>query len=505
MNLIGRDRPLGLAPASVHDYRELARRRLPRQLFDYIDGGAYEEATMAANLDDLRRLHLRQRVLRDVSERKLGTTVLGEELAIPVVLAPVGLGGMFAQRAEVQAARAAAGFGVSFCESTVSICGIEEVAAATDRPIWYQLYVMRDRGYAEDLMARAEAAGARVLVLTVDMSVVGARYRDVRNGLGGSLPPVEKLVRGFDLARHAGWVRDVALGGKPLTFGNLEKAVPGATTPDSFRAWVDSQFDPSVTWDDLAWVREHWSGKLVLKGILDPDDAREAVERGADGVVVSNHGGRQLDDVPSTITALPGVVDAIGDRAEVLVDGGIRSGLDVVKALALGARACLIGRPWAYAVAARGERGVNHVLHILRNEMEVALGLTGVTDVADLGRGALIDDGAAPLARHATAVLHARRRRPVLGAPTRGSVGSNHLAVLCESLMRWRHEGGGGDGSHARPGPGADRARTRGRPSVEAPGHRPAGAATRRPPRAPTARLGSERLRRRSAHPRPSL
>jgi L-lactate dehydrogenase (cytochrome) len=391
MNLTGRDRPLGLAPASVRDYRELARRRLPRQLFDYIDGGAYEEATMAANVADLRRIRLRQRVLRDVSERKLGTTVLGDELSLPVVLAPVGLAGMFAQRAEVQAARAAAGIGVPFCESTVSICGIEEVAAATDRPFWYQLYVMRDRAYAEDLMHRAQAAGCSVLVLTVDLAVVGARYRDVRNGMASSLSTAKKLLRGLDFALHPAWVRDVAVGGKPLTFGNLEKAVPGASTPGAFREWVDSQFDPSVTWDDLAWVRENWAGKLVLKGILDPQDAREAVTRGADAVVVSNHGGRQLDDVPSTITALPAIVDAVGDRAEVLVDGGIRSGLDVVKALALGARACLIGRPWAYAVAARGEKGVNHVLRILRSEMEVALGLTGVTDVRGLDRSALVD------------------------------------------------------------------------------------------------------------------
>jgi len=393
MNLTGRDRPLGLAPASVRDYRELARRRLPRQLFDYIDGGAYEETTMAANAADLRGVHLRQRVLRDVSERKLGTTVLGEELSLPIVLAPVGLAGMFAQRAEVQVARAAARFGVPFCESTVSICGIEEVAAATDRPFWYQLYVMRDRAYTEDLMHRAQAAGCSVLVLTVDLAVVGARYRDVRNGMAGSLSAPKKLARGLDFALHPAWLRNVAFAGKPLTFGNLEKAVPGASTPGAFREWVDGQFDPSVTWDDLAWVRENWVGKLVLKGILDPQDAREAVARGADAVIVSNHGGRQLDDVPSTITALPAIVDAVGDRAEVLVDGGIRSGLDVVKALALGARACLIGRPWAYAVAARGERGVAHMLRILSSELEVALGLTGVTDVRELSRSALVNDG----------------------------------------------------------------------------------------------------------------
>lgn len=385
-----RDHSLGIAPASVRDYRELARRHLPRQLFDYIDGGAYEESSMAANVADLRSLQLRQRVLRDVSERRLSTTVLGTDLALPIVLAPVGLAGMFARRAEVQAARAAERAGVTFCESTVSICGIEEVAAATSRPLWFQLYVMRDRSYAEDLMARAWVAGCRVLVLTVDLAVVGARYRDVRNGLTGQLTPLQQLRRGFDLVSHPFWVRDVGIGGKPLTFGNLEKAVPGASTPDAFKEWVDGQFDPSVTWDELAWVRANWPGKIALKGILDPDDAREAAARGADAVIVSNHGGRQLDDVASTITALPAIVDAVGASIEVLVDGGIRSGLDVVKAMALGARACLVGRAWAYAVAARGEAGVAHIIDIMRGEMLVALALTGVNDVADLDSGALL-------------------------------------------------------------------------------------------------------------------
>lgn len=390
MNLTARDRSLGLAPASVGDYRELARRRLPRQLFDYIDGGAYEERALAANVGDLQGVLLRQRVLRDVSARSTATTVLGEELALPVVLAPVGLAGMFARRAEVQAARAAAAAGVPFCESTVSICGIEEVAGASPRAPWFQLYVMRDRGYAEDLLARAAAAGCSVLVLTVDLAVVGARYRDVRNGMSGRLSAARRVVRGLDLGLHPAWVRDVALGGRPLTFGNLEKAVPGGTVPEDFRRWVDGQFDPSVTWDDLAWVREHWMGKVVLKGILDPDDAREAVARGADGVVVSNHGGRQLDGVPSTVRALPGVVDAVGGRAEVLVDGGVRSGLDVARALALGARACLVGRAWAWAVAARGEAGVAHVLDVLRSELDVAMALTGVTSVDDFDTTALV-------------------------------------------------------------------------------------------------------------------
>jgi L-lactate dehydrogenase (cytochrome) len=384
-------RSLDLAPASLGDYRELARKRLPRQIFDYIDGGAFDEATLVANRDDLRTIHFRQRVLRDVSVRNLSTTVLGEEIALPVILAPVGFAGMFARRAEVQAARAAERGGIPFCESTLSICGIEEVAAAIGRPAWFQLYVMKDRRYAEDLMARAQAVGSTTMVLTVDLPVVGQRYRDVRNGISGRISSLKRLERGLDLVRHATWARDVALAGKPLTFGNLEKALPEARVPGDFQGWVASQFDPSVTWDDLGWLRDHWRGRIALKGILDPEDAREAVRRGVDAVIVSNHGGRQLDDVPSTIRALPAIADAVGDRCEVLMDGGIRSGLDVVKALALGARACLIGRPWAYAVAARGERGVDHVLRIIREEMMVTLGLTGVTDVKDLDRSVLVE------------------------------------------------------------------------------------------------------------------
>lgn len=381
---------MGLAPATITDHRELARRRLPRQLFDYIDGGAYEESTMAANVADLEAIQLRQRVLRDVSQRAQATEVLGQPLALPVILGPVGLGGMFARRAEVAAARAAKEAGVPFVESTVSICSIEEVASATSAAPWFQLYVMRDRSYAEDLMARAAAVDSPVLVLTVDLAVVGARHRDTRNAMVGEVSAWAKARRGIDLVSHPRWMREVPLGGKPLTFGNLEKAVPGATTPDDFRTWVDSQFDPSVTWDDIAWVRQHWGGKLLVKGVLDPEDARMAVDAGVDGLVVSNHGGRQLDAVPSAAAALPGVVEAVGDRVEVLADGGIRSGLDVVKLMALGARACLIGRAWAWAVAARGEVGVAHVLDVLRADIDVALGLTGTTDVADLDPGALI-------------------------------------------------------------------------------------------------------------------
>ncbi len=393
------DRPLGLAPATPRDYRERARRRLPRQLFDYIDGGAYEEATMRANVGDLERLLLRQVVLKDVSRREQATEIAGQSLSMPVILAPVGLCGMFAPRAEAQAARAAAAAGIPFVESTVSICAIEEVAAASPKPPWFQLYVMRDRGYAEDLMARATAVGSPVLVLTIDLAVVGARHRDTRNGIEGAGSAWTRLRRGLDLISHPRWVRDVGIGGKPLTFGNLENAVPGASTPDAFKEWVDAQFDPSVTWDDIAWVREHWGGRLLVKGVLDPQDARRAVEAGVDGIVVSNHGGRQLDSVPSTVRALPEVVDAVAGEVEVLVDGGVRTGLDVVKMLALGARGVLIGRAWAWAVAAQGEAGVRRMLETFRADIDVALALTGNTSVRDLDRGALYGEGVPSSAR----------------------------------------------------------------------------------------------------------
>ncbi len=385
------DRPLRLAPATMLDYRELARRKLPRQLFDYVDGGAYDESTMRANVSDLERVLLRQRVMRDVTERDRSVTVMGQHLPLPVILGPVGLGGMLARRAEVQAARAAEHAGVPFVASTVSICSVEEVAEAVSTPPWFQLYVMRDRSYAEDLMARAQAVRAPVLVLTIDLAVPGARHRDTRNALVGSPPPWATVLRGLDLVAHLRWLRDVPVAGRPLTFGNLEAAVPNARTPAAFRSWVDEQFDPSVTWDDLAWLREHWRGKLVVKGVLDPEDARRAVDAGVDGVIVSNHGGRQLDSAPSTARALPAVVDAVGDQVEVLVDGGVRTGLDVVKMIALGARAVLIGRGWAWAVAARGEKGVRHVLKVLAADMDVALALTGHTSVASVDRSSLYD------------------------------------------------------------------------------------------------------------------
>jgi L-lactate dehydrogenase (cytochrome) len=296
---------------------------------------------------------------------------------------------MFARRAEVQAARAAESAGVPFTESTVSICSIEEVAEGTSVPPWFQLYVMRDRAYAEKLMSRAEAAGSPVLMLTIDLAVVGARHRDTRNAMVGDPSTWAKIRRASDLVSHPRWIKDVAIGGKPLTFGNLAEVVPGARTPEDFKDWVDAQFDPSVTWEDIAWVREHWKGKLVVKGVLDPEDARRAVEAGVDGIVVSNHGGRQLDAVPSTAVALPDVADAVGGQTTVLADGGVRNGLDVVKMLALGAQAVIIGRAWAWSVAAAGESGVGRMLETLRSDIDVALALTGSNSVKDLDSSSL--------------------------------------------------------------------------------------------------------------------
>ncbi|RZI44812.1 L-lactate dehydrogenase [Herbaspirillum sp. HC18] len=377
-------------PASIDDYRLLAQRRLPRQLFGYIDGGSYDEVTLKANRADLLSLRLRQHVLRDVSTLNTRCTLLGQERKMPVVLAPIGLGGMMARRGEVQAARAAEKFGVPFCLSTVSLCSIEEVRAAVSSPFWFQLYMMRDRGYVRELLQRAQAAGCSALVFTVDLAVVGTRYADVRNGMRGGLSLKAKVERAWDIARRTGWIRDVALGGKPLVFGNLAAAVPGGRKLEQFSAWVASQFDASVTWKDLLWVRENWSGPIIIKGVMEASDARAAVDIGASGLVVSNHGGRQLDSAPSSISALPAIVDAVGDKLEVLMDGGVRTGQDVAKALALGARGVMIGRPWIWALAAKGQEGVSEVLGNMRRELEVTMALQGVSDVRQLNRDTLV-------------------------------------------------------------------------------------------------------------------
>ena len=378
-----------MVPASIDDYRELARRRLPRQIFDMVDGGAYEETTLRANRADLAALRLRQRVLLDVARRETSVTVLGRRLSLPVILAPIGLAGLAGRRAEVQGARAAERAGVPFCMSTLSICSLEEVRRTTSAPFWFQLYMMRDRGCVRELLQRAQAAGCDALILTVDLAVLGARYRDVRNGLAGGLSLAGKLALAWESLRHFGWMREVAIGGRPLSFGNLIGIAPGAQTIDEVKKWVDTQFDPTVTWQDLEWIRQHWPGPLIIKGILATEDAREAAARGADAIVVSNHGGRQLDSAPSTISMLPRIIEAVAGRVEVLLDGGIRSGQDVLKAMALGAHACLIGRAWVYGMAARGEPGIDDILRIIRRELDIAMALTGTTSLAQINRETL--------------------------------------------------------------------------------------------------------------------
>jgi L-lactate dehydrogenase (cytochrome) len=379
-----------LVPATFADYRELSRRRLPRQLFDFIDGGSYQEVTLRDNAGDLDRLRIRQRVLRDVSRLELSTSVLGEPWAMPVAFAPVGLAGLMRRRGEVQAARAAEAAGVPFSLSTVGLCSIEEVAQASRTPFWFQLYMMRDRGFVAELIARARQARCSALMLTVDLAYTGARYRDVRSGLAGGLAFRGRLAVALDRMRRIGWVRDVALGGRPLVFGTIASRLPNARSLPEFFEFVQGNFDPSVTWKDVEWVRTLWGGPLVIKGVLEPADAKMAADAGAQAIVVSNHGGRQLDSVPSTIVALPAIADAVGDRIDVIFDGGVRSGLDVVKAVALGAKGCLIGRAWVYALAALGEAGVTRMLQTIRKEIEVAMALAGVTSVSAIDRTLLV-------------------------------------------------------------------------------------------------------------------
>jgi len=373
-----------LRPACVLDYREAARRRLPRVLFDYIDGGAYAEETLAANVADVQALKLRQRVLKDVSKLSLETEIFGQTLSMPVVLSPVGLAGMNARRGEVQAARAAKAAGVPFTLSTVGVCGIDEVAKGAGTPPWFQLYMMRDRGFMAEVLAMAEAAGCPVLMFTVDLAVPGTRYRDQRNGMIATTS-AQRVSQVIDGLAHPGWLWDVQVNGGPHTLGTVAGAAKDLKRLADYWAWIGRNFDPSITWDDLAWVRARWKGPIVIKGVLDVADAHLAADLGADGIVVSNHGGRQLDGASSSIRALPPIAQAVGDRTTVLMDGGVRSGLDVLKALASGAKACLLGRAWAWSLGAAGEAGVAHMLQILRAELRVAMALTGCTDVRSAG------------------------------------------------------------------------------------------------------------------------
>lgn len=362
---------------SANDFRDAARRRIPRFLFDYADGGAYAEETLRRNVNDLAGTVLRQRVLKDVASIDLKTTLFGREIALPVVLGPVGISGMYARRGELQAARAAKAAGIPTCLSTVSICSLEEVAKVAD-PFWFQLYVIRDRAFMKDLIATAKASGVEAMVFTVDMPIPGARYRDAHSGMSGPNAPLRRVLQAMGKPR---WAWDVGLRGRPHTLGNLKPILGNKSGLNDYMGWLGANFDPSIQWKDLDWIRAEWDGPLIIKGILDPEDAREAAAIGADGIVVSNHGGRQLDGVLSTARALPGIADAAGDRLTVLADGGIRSGLDVVRMLALGAKGVLLGRAWVYALAAEGEAGVTKLLDLIANEMTVAMTLTGVNRI----------------------------------------------------------------------------------------------------------------------------
>jgi L-lactate dehydrogenase (cytochrome) len=372
-----------VTPVTAGDYRRLAEKRLPRFLFDYVDGGAGDEQSMRANTDDFSSIRLRQRVMRDVSRVDTGTNLFGQALSMPLILAPVGLAGMMRRRGEVQGARAAESAGVPFTTSTVGICPIEEVNAAVDVPAWFQLYMLRDRELVQALLERAQASGCTTLVFTVDLAVTGPRHRDTRNGmLGGAMRG--RIAKAWQIVSRPRWVVDVGLCGKPHDFGNLREAVGGVEDLEVFKSFIDSQFDPSVTWKDIAWLRSQWQGEILIKGVMSAEDALAAADAGADGVIVSNHGGRQLEGVASSISMLARVVAAAGDRGEVLVDGGVRNGTDVVRALALGAKAVLIGRPWVWAMAARGEAGVTSLLQIFQQEIARSMALMGVTRIEDI-------------------------------------------------------------------------------------------------------------------------
>jgi L-lactate dehydrogenase (cytochrome) len=372
---------------SIEDLRQLARRRVPRAIFDYADRGSYDEITYDRNLHDLRAIQLRQRVMVDVSQQQLATRVLGEDWSMPVGIGPTGLTGLFHANGEMLGARAAQACGVPFCLSTMSICSIEDVRSVVQKPFWFQVYLMRDRGFNVELLERAKAANCSAIMLTVDMPVQGLRRRDPKNGL--SIPPKLTLKNIFEVAMRPGWAFKV-LTGRRRTFGNLEARMKGTGGLKTLSEWIAQQFDATVTWKDLAWLRDHWPRKIIIKGILDAEDAKLAVQHGVDAMVVSNHGGRQLDGARSTISALPEVVDAVAGRCDVLFDGGVRTGQDVLKALALGARGCLIGKAFLYALAARGEAGVALALDIIRKELAVSLALTGANDVRNVTRDILV-------------------------------------------------------------------------------------------------------------------
>ena len=373
--------------ASSTDYRKAAKRRLPPFLFHYIDGGAYAERTLDDNVNDLAKVALKQRVLRDMSALDTSMELFGEKLRIPLILSPVGLTGMYARRGELQAAKAAADYGIPFTMSTVSVCPIEEVAPALSRPMWFQLYVLKDRGFMKNVLERAKAAGCSTLVFTVDMPVPGARYRDAHSGMSG---PYAEWRRYLQAALHPFWSWDVGLHGRPHDLGNISRYRGQPVALEDYMGWLGANFDPSISWQDLEWIREFWDGPMVIKGILDADDAKDAVRFGADGIVVSNHGGRQLDGVLSTTKALPNIADAVKGELKILVDSGIRNGLDIVRMLALGADATMIGRAYIYALAAAGGQGVSNLLNLLEKEMRVAMTLTSNRQISEINRDCLV-------------------------------------------------------------------------------------------------------------------
>lgn len=381
--------------SSPTDYRQAAKRRIPPFLFHYADGGAYAEHTLRRNVEDLAGVALRQRVLKDMSSLSLETELFGEKMAMPLALAPVGLAGMYARRGEVQAARAATKKGIPFTLSTVSVCSIAEVAAAVERPIWFQLYVLKDRGFMKHVLERAKAAGVKTLVFTVDMPVPGARYRDAHSGMSGKSGPIRRMLQA---ALHPLWAWDVGVHGRPHDLGNVSEYRGQPTELEDYIAWLGDNFDPSISWKDLDWIREQWDGPMVIKGILDAEDARDAVRFGADGIVVSNHGGRQLDGVPSSARALPAIADAVKGDLAILADSGVRNGLDVVRMIAMGADTALIGRAFIYALAAAGEAGVANLLELFEKEMKVAMTLTGARTIADLSTESLVPDAIPTLA-----------------------------------------------------------------------------------------------------------
>lgn len=368
--------------SSASDYRKAAQRRLPRFLFDYIDGGANAEDTLKANVADLRAINLRQRVLKNAADLSLATEWFGQSSRLPVILAPVGLSGMFARRGEVQVANAAEKKGVPYVLSTLSICPLEEVASHCSS-LWFQLYVLKDRGFMQSMLERAQHAGVKNLVFTVDLPVHGSRYRDAPSGLSG---PYAAQRRMLQVISKPAWAFDVGIRGRPHDLGNISNYLGKATGLQDYVGWLGKNIDPSISWSDLEWIRDFWKGPLILKGVLDPEDAGDAVRFGANGIVVSNHGGRQLDGALSTVKALPPIADAVGNDLEVFVDSGVRSGPDVIRMLALGAKGVLLGRAAAYALAAAGQAGVENMLEIFAKEMRVAMILTGVTSIAQIDR-----------------------------------------------------------------------------------------------------------------------